>query len=124
MKKFKVTVTRTVEYEVEVDETKWSAKEQEDWERVFWDLPIYSDPDGNPDVEAAAGFACGLAEQTARLGKGIFIEGFGKCADSKEIADYWNRQEHHKDDLCTEGLYIQETDDDIESEIEDITDEG
>ena len=57
MKKFRVTVTRTAEYEVTVDETKWNNEHRKEFERYFWDLHYYEDPDENPDVEAAAGFA-------------------------------------------------------------------
>ena len=120
MKKFRVTVTRTTEYEVTVDETKWGSEEQKDFERYLWDLPIYSDNHDNPDVKAAGGFAMALAEQTSRLGRGTFIEGFGKCGTDKEAVDYWNKQQDHKDDQYTDGLYISETDDNIETEIEEV----
>lgn len=122
MKKFRVTVTRTTEYEVTVDDTKWGSEAQKDFERYMWDLPHYSSDDGNPDVEAAGGFAKALAEQSIRLGVNTFIEGFGKCGTDKELVDYWNRQPHHKDDQYVDGLYISEEDDDIESEIEEMED--
>lgn len=122
MKKYKVTVTRTVEYEVTVDETKWNNERRKLFERHFWDLDDYEDPDENPDVEAAAGFAKGLAEQSIRLGVNVFIEGFGKCARDEESAKFWNSGKCHKNERCSDGLYIEEIDDDVESEIEDITD--
>jgi ferredoxin-thioredoxin reductase catalytic subunit len=122
MKKFRVTVTRTTEYEVTVDETKWNNEQRKHFERYFWPLEDYEDSDENPDVEAAAGFAQGLAEQSIRLGVNTFIEGFGQCARDEESAKLWNSRDYHKDNQCTDGLYIEETDDDVESEIEDITD--
>lgn len=122
MKKFKVTVTRTVEYEVTVDETRWNNKHRKLFEKHFWNLEDYEDPDENPDVEAAAGFAQGLAEQSIRLGVNEFIEGFGKCAYDEEYAKLWNSQVHNKNDHYSDGLYIEEIDDNVESEIEDITD--
>lgn len=122
MKKFNVTVTRTVEYEVTVDETRWNNERRKHFERYFWGLDDYEDPDENPDVEAAAGFAKGLAEQSIRLGVNEFIEGFGKCARDEESAKFWNSEEFHKDDQYSDGLYIEEIDDYVESEIEDITD--
>ena len=123
MKKFKVTVTRTTEYEVEVDETLWSAEEREKWQRTFWDLNPTSYEGENPDEEAAAEFAAALAEQSARLGCNQFIEGFGMCAQDKEYADAWNKMEHSSGtNLCTNGLYIREDYDDVESEIEEIED--
>lgn len=122
MKKFRVTVTRTTEYEVTVDETKWNYEHRKHFEQYFWDLEDYEDPDENPDVEAAAGFAQGLAERSIRLGVNEFIEGFGKCAHDEESAKLWNSKDYHKDDQYTDGLYIEEVDDDVESEIEDITD--
>lgn len=121
MKKYKVTVTRTVEYEVTVDETKWNNEYRKHFEKYFWNLPYHEDPDGNPDVEAAAGFAQGLAEQSIRLGVNEFIEGFGKCACDEEFAKLWNSKEYHKNNQYSNGLYIEEIDENVESEIEDIT---
>ena len=115
-------MTRTAEYEVTVDETKWNNEHRKEFERYFWDLHYYEDPDENPDVEAAAGFAQGLAEQSIRLGVNEFIEGFGKCACDEESAKYWNSNDYNRDDQCTDGLYIGEVYDYVESEIEDITD--
>lgn len=120
MKKFKVTVTRTAEYEVTVDEKKWGFAEQQSFERSLYRLPCYVDKDGNLDVEAAGGFARALAEQTSKHGIGKFIEGFGMCGTDKEIVDYWNKLPDHKDNQFTDGLYISENYDEIESEIEEV----
>lgn len=119
MKKFKVIVTRTVEYEVIVDETVWNDVYRKSWERTFWDLPEgFEGTDNDPDVEAAAGFAQALAESSIRLGVNGFIEGFGMCAPDKMRADRWNGKKHpNNEELYTEGLYIQELDDYTESEI-------
>ena len=123
MKKFKVTVTRTVDYEVEIDETLWSAEEREKWQQAFWDLNPTDYESENADDEAAAEFAVALAEQSARQGCNEFIEGFGMCAQNKEYAESWNKMEHTSGAyLCTNGLYIREVDDFTESEIEEIED--
>ena len=37
MNKFKVTVTRVDEYEIEVDENVWNEQALEQWSKVFWD---------------------------------------------------------------------------------------
>lgn len=121
MKKFKVTVTMTTKYEVDVDETLWGAEEREKWQRTFWDLEPTDYESENPDEEAAAEFAVALAEQSARLGCNQFIEGFGMCGDTKEYADAWNNMKHSKGaNPCTNGLYIREGDSDVESEIEEL----
>ena len=125
MKKFKVTVTRTVDYEVEVDETLWSAETREKWQKTFWGLYPTSYESENPDEEAAAEFAVALAEQSVRLGCNKFIEGFGMCAQDKEYADAWNGMKLKRGEdtnLCTNGLYIREGDDYTESEIEEMED--
>ena len=123
MKKFKVTVTRTVDYEVEIDETLWSAEEREKWQQTFWDLNPTNYEGENPDEEAAAEFAVALAEQSARLGCNQFIEGFGMCAQDKEYAESWNKMKHSEGtNLCTNGLYIREGDEYTESEIEEMED--
>lgn len=119
MKKYIITVTRTTEYEVTVDETKWDNEHRKDFEECFYDL--------NPDVEAAAGFAQALAEQSIRCGVNNFIEGFGFCARNEECAKLWNSRADHQNTIAlsykySDGLYINEIEDDVESEIEDITD--
>ena len=121
MKKFKVTVTRVTEYEVEVDETLWSAEEREKWQRTFWNLDPTNYESGDPDEEAAAEFAVELAEQSARHGCNQFIEGFGMCAQDKKYADAWNKMKHSPGtNLCTKGLYITEGDDYVNSNIEEL----
>ena len=121
MKKFKVTVTRTIEYEVEVDENLWGVEQRENFQNTFWDLDPTSYAGNNENEEAAAEFALALAQQSSRLGCNQFIEGFGMCAQDKKYADAWNKMEHAPGtNLCTNGLYIKETDDDIDSEIEEI----
>lgn len=123
MKRFKITVTRTTEYEVEVDETLWGAEQREKWQRAFWSLDPTSYEGETPDEEAAAEFAVALAEQSARNGCNQFIEGFGMCAQDKEYADSWNNMKHSPGTtLCTSGLYIREEDDYVESDIEELED--
>lgn len=119
MKKFQVTVVKTAIYEVEVDEKIWNAEEQKKWEEVFYELPIYDDK--NPDIEAAAGFAEALARESCHQGMHSFIEGFGYCASSKELADTYNcfAKKHSKTGY-TDGLYIVETSADYDCETKEI----
>ena len=120
----KVTVTRTVEYEIEVDETLWGKECAEKWQNTFWDLPVdYDATNEDPDEEAAIAFARGLAEQSARLGSNQFIEGFGMCATSKDYADAWNNSSGGKQNPATNGLYLRELDDDIQSDFEIVREE-
>ena len=119
MKKFKVTVIRTSEYEIEIDEKLWNAEEQKKWEKVFYELPYYNDE--NPDIEAAAGFAEALARESCHQGIHSFIEGFGCCASSKEEADIYNSFVKKQGvTRCTEGLYIRETSTDYDCETKEI----
>ena len=115
MKKFQVTVVKTAVYEVEVDETIWNAKEQDDWEKVFWPLPPYSDDD--PDIEAAGGFAESLAVNSCHLGVNEFIEGFGTCAQSEKYAKMFGEERF------TKGLYIREINTDYDYETKEIKDD-
>lgn len=50
MKKFKVTVTRTIEYEVEVDENLWGVEQRENFQNTFWDLDPTSYAGNNENV--------------------------------------------------------------------------
>jgi hypothetical protein len=116
MKKFLVTVVKTVVYKVEVDETIWNAKEQESWEKVFWKLPDTFESD-DPDIEAAAGFAESLAVSSCDLGVNEFIEGFGTCAQSEKCAKMFGEEKF------TKGLYIKEIDTDYDCETKKIKDD-
>lgn len=107
MKKYKVTVTRVTEYEVEVDENIYTEEARKDWERIFWDL------EGDEPTEA---FARGLAEQSIRLGVNDFIEGFSRVMEDSEQAD---RYKDHCNDI-NDNMFIREVDDYIESECEEV----
>ena len=109
MKKYKVTVTRTTEYEVEVDENIYTEENRESWEHTFWNL------DGDEPTES---FARGLAEQSIRLGVNEFIEGFARVMENKEQAE---RYKEHCDDI-NDNMFIREVDDYIESECEEVED--
>ena len=109
MKKYKVTVTRTCEYEVEVDENIYNEENRESWEHTFWPL------DGDEPAEA---FARGLAEQSIRLGVNEFIEGFACVTTDEESA---KRKKEYRDDV-NDNMFIREVDDYIESECEEVED--
>lgn len=64
-RKFKVTVTKTTEFEVEFDEEAWSKKNIDEWKKVFYDV------DDLEDVATKFG------PMYANEGPGVFIEGFG-----------------------------------------------
>lgn len=65
MSKFKVTVTRVDEYEIEIDESIWDEKALKDWASVFF------------DVKDAAEFAKHFAIAWMRNDDKYFIEGYG-----------------------------------------------
>lgn len=109
MKKYKVTVTRTCEYEVEVDENIYTEENRENWEHTFWPL------DGDEPTEA---FARGLAEQSIRLGVNEFIEGFARVMQDEDQAE---RYKKHYDDV-NDKMFIREVDDYIESECDEMED--
>ena len=109
MRKFKVTVTRTVEYEVEVDETVYTDETRKGWESTFWTL------DHEDNAEA---FACALAEQSIRLGVNEFIEGFSRVMQDKDQAE---RYKQYHDDI-NDNMFIREVDDYVESESEEVED--
>ena len=111
MKKYVVTVTRTVEYEVEIDETTYNEEAQEDFERYFWPLPIGDIP--------AEGFAKALAEQSIRQGVNTFIEGFGEILPDRE----WAELKKARGEECNDKFFIREGEEYIESEIEETTEE-
>lgn len=106
MKKYRITVTLTKEYEVEVDENLYNEEWKKNFERYMWELP-----DGEILSES---IAKALAEQSARLGVNTFLEGFGKCAPDKETAEKRGGRDGY-----VEGLYISQSDEWIESEAEE-----
>ena len=109
MKKFKITVTRTVDYEVEVDETVYTDEARKKWESTFWDLYL--------EYNAVA-FACCLAEQSTRLGVNEFLEGFARVMQNKEQAE---RYKQYYDDI-NDNMFIREVGDNLESECEEVED--
>lgn len=64
-RKFKVTVTRTSEFEVEFDKEVWSQKNIDDWKKVFYDVEDLRD--------VAEVFGTMYADEE----EGAFLEGFG-----------------------------------------------
>ena len=109
MRKFKVTVTRTVDYEVEVDETVYTDEARKGWEETFWRL----DPDDNSEA-----FACALAEQSVRLGVNEYIEGFGCVVQDKDQAEIYKKCRGDIND----NMFIREVDDYIVSDCEEVED--
>lgn len=65
MARFNVTVVRTDEYEIEIDESVWTKDAIEDWGNIFW---------GGSSVEDVAS---SLGEAWMKQGAGYFKEGFG-----------------------------------------------
>lgn len=65
MKKFKCTVTKTYDYEIEIDEKVWTEENIKGWASVF------EDADTLEDIVAI------LAERKTRYDFGEYIEGFG-----------------------------------------------
>lgn len=78
MRKFKVVVEITKEYEVEIDESKLSEEDLEAWESVFYDLDMEEDK--------LTSYVSNYCEIRARLGNG-FIEGYGVVLKKGEKAD-------------------------------------
>lgn len=65
MKKFKVKVIRTDEYDITIDPNIWSEKELKNWSSVFYPTEDLS--------ELAKHLACAMMIE----GSGEFLEGFG-----------------------------------------------
>lgn len=65
MKKFEVTVTKTWDFEVEIDEKVWSDENIAEWRKVFFDID---------SLEEAVEI---LATMFAEQGEGRLLEGFG-----------------------------------------------
>lgn len=107
MRKFNVSVTRIVEYEVEIDESIYTDEARNFWESTFWTL----DHEDN-----AKAFACALAEQSIRLGVNEFIEGFSRVMKDKEQAE---RYKLRYDDI-NDNMFIREVDDQVDSECEEV----
>lgn len=73
MKKFKVEVTKTWNFEVEIDEDVWSKENIEDWKKTFYDVVGLE--------EIIEIFSTMFAEQ----GEGSFLEGFGIPMINNEV---------------------------------------
>lgn len=116
MKKFKIEVIRTDEFEVEIDETVWDKEALKDWSSVFW------------TVESAEELAHSVAEAVSRNGsQSNFIEGFGNIKtlyrDGAEKTKYRKDEngEWVKDNDYANGITIRiiSEDDDYETETID-----
>lgn len=66
MRKFKCTVTKTYDYEIEVDESEWDDEALKNWSSVF------------EDVDSLQELVEVLASRMDDYYPGQFIEGFGK----------------------------------------------
>ena len=99
MEKFTVTIIRTDEYEVHIDETVWTPEELKSWSKVFFDAPTPKE------------FAEYLAGAVMREGSGQgFMEGFGNVKQLNSNGDL--KRQSGKDwkplteDEYTKGLLV------------------
>lgn len=65
MKKFKATVIKTYEYEIELDDNVWTSEEITNWASVF------------QEVSGLEDFAKSVAIMKSKYENGEFMEGFG-----------------------------------------------
>jgi len=91
MRRFKVVVEITKNYEVEIDESKITEEELEGWESVFCDLDMEEDK--------LTSYVSNYCEIRARLGDG-FIEGYGVVLKKGKKADgYFIKDEEVNDEM-------------------------
>ena len=81
MKKFKCEVTKSYNYEIEIDESVWTGEELKNWSKVFQDVD---------DLQDIAEI---LAKMKTNYESGEFIEGFGIPKINGEIPFVWNDPE-------------------------------
>lgn len=118
MKKFKCTVTRTDEYEIEIDETIYNKEWMEKFSSYMYDFNSLSQ-----HVEH-------LAQYQARLGSGAsFIEGYGyvnrngKLPYSPEDFDEngeWLPEEQRRQTAPGLNINIISEDEDCEVDVEEL----
>ncbi len=107
MKKFNVVVTRTDEYEKEVDENVWNEKELADWSKTFhhvsdqWDV------------------AQDLAERVIRQGHSEFIEGYGHIAAFRK-KDGYEYHSYTKSKCPGIKLTVISEDEDYQTEVKEL----
>lgn len=107
MKKFKCTVTRVDEYEIEFDENIIN----EEWMREFRGF-MYSFATLKEHAEH-------LAQFQARFGDYAFIEGYGAIKRNNEISYPYKIEELSEDELAININIISE-DENCEVEVEEI----
>jgi len=104
MKKFKCTVTRVDEYEIEIDETVINTEWMDDFKKHFYKID---------DLE---GHAEHIAQMRARTGPTDFIEGYG------HVRINGHQYRHDTDKHIESGINISviSEDHDCEVEVEEI----
>ncbi|MCT4636218.1 MAG: hypothetical protein N4A72_00785 [Bacteroidales bacterium] len=97
MKKYKIEVTRTDEYEITIDENIWNEEELKKWSSVF------------SEVEAPEDLACTLALDTAIQGSLEFIEGFGrvKTLSDGSVRPHFEGFKEVPEEKYTEGITLE-----------------
>ena len=118
MRKFTVVVTRTDEYEIEVDDTIYNDAWRADFKKSFWPVS------GPRDV------ACNLAGHQARHGSGdSFIEGYGEVTRDGKLpyspADFDKKGKLLPEDKRRQAvpglnIIIVDEDNDIEFDVTEI----
>lgn len=106
MRKYKVTVTRTDEYIVEIDETIYNEEWRADFERYF-----------HPLDEGLESIAEDIAVFRARFGE-RFQEGYGRITEDSTV--YPSLKDEYAEGL---NIIVQSEDDDIEASVEEIIEE-
>lgn len=110
MRKFKVTVVITKEFEVEIDETKMTEEELDEFERDFYPLDEEDDR-----IKSMAGDYCRLR---AELGP-RFIDGYGYVLEKGEApfgAKITDEEPNDAINLLSYSDYI----DDIDTYVEEL----
>ncbi len=106
MKKYNVVITRTDEYEIEVDENVWNDAELADWSRVFYKVTSQRD------------IADDLAGRIMSQGHEGFIEGYGHV---KVFYKSGNQAHPYHEGYC-KGISVKliSEDENYESEVKEI----
>lgn len=112
--KFKVTVTRIDEYEIEIDETVWTPSELKDWAKTFF------------PTESLAEFAKHLAGAVMSNGSANgFMEGFGYVKTYRSdgsVREQFGALKKVEESQYTTGLSVTpiSEDEDFDYEVEEI----
>ena len=105
MKKFKCEVTKTYNYEIEIDETVWTEEELKNWSEIFQDVDSLQDV-----VEI-------LAMMKTNYDSGEFIEGFGIPKINGKIPFVWDDPDGN---TVSKEININVLDEDCDVDCEEI----